>query len=507
MNDYLKEHKGIILFYCFIFVFLCLQTFINNTIDPDYWARLLQGNAILETGHLLKHDIFSFTQTHTWLDHEWGASLIFAFFQKFFGFKGFLFLRILISFLIFFLIFKTIEIRTEKRSFFVNILLFSACALSLQTITQSGLRCHFFTFLFFTFFLYILELVRNKNKDKLLFLLPFIMLFWSNIHGGCVSGLGLIGMYAVGEFLSKKPFKKYLITLAAAIAVMFINPYGTDFVKFIFMASTMARPNITEWLSPFVHPAWNFMLPFKILFIINVLIIVLNLKDLRKDITKFIILFVCMVISAKNVKSTPFFIIASGIFLYDYIYLIINKALSKLHKLKEETISGLLAIIILFSQIPLLIKELPKSYLREQPLQAVEFLKVNSLKGKILVPLDFGSYIAYKLYPDILIYMDGRYEEVYYPETFELLNNFMLVKDDWSKILEYEPDYIIIPADGLVNDYMVSRDDYKLIYANPKEWLYIKSDLAKEEYLRPSNSYKHYEQHAFETNVEYKKQN
>ena len=504
MKELLKNNLNFIFFCCFMFIFLCFQTLTYNNIDPDFWARLIQGNSFLETGHLLKSDILSFTQTHIWLDHEWGASIIFAFVLKFFGFKGILILRTLITFLIFFFIFKTIEIRGQKQNLFLNIILFSLAAYALPTITQSGLRCHFFTFLFFTLFLCILELVRVQNRNKLLFLLPLIMLFWSNIHGGCVSGLGLIGIYCVGELFNKKPFKKYIITLAASTGVMFINPYGIEFVKFIFTASTMPRPNITEWLSPFAHPSWDFMLWFKILYVFYAVVLLFSLKNIKTDFTKNFILLVCLFVSARNVKSTPFFIITSMIFLYDCLDFIIQKMFSKVNENKQQILSVVLGIIILIAMIPQLKSGLSKSFLREQPLQAVEFLRINELKGTILTPLDYGSYAAYKLYPDILIYMDGRYEEVYYPETKILADNFYLVKDNWEKILEFSPDYIIIPADGLVNDYLDKRNDYKLIYANPKEYLYAKSDTAKEEYQRPPSNYKDFEHHAFETKIKFK---
>ena len=503
MKELLKNNVSFILFCCFMLIFLCFQTLTHNNIDPDFWARLIQGNSFLETGHLLKNDILSFTQTHIWLDHEWGASIIFAFVLKFFGFKGILILRTLISFLIFFLIFKTIELRNPKQNMVLDLLLFSLAVFALPTVTQSGLRCHFFTFLFFTIFIYILELVRIQNRNKLLFLLPLIMLFWSNIHGGCVSGLGLIGIYCVGEFLNQKPFKKYLLTLAVSLGVMFTNPYGIEFVKFIFTASTMSRPYITEWLSPFVHPAWNFMLWFKIMYIFCAVLLIFSLKNIKTDFTKNFLLLVCLLVSARNVKSTPFFIITSMIFLYDYLYIITQKVFSKVDEKKEQILSAVLGIIILISLIPQLKNGLSKSFLREQPLQAVEFLKINGLKGNILTPLDYGSYTAYKLYPDILIYMDGRYEEVYYPETKILADNFYLVKDNWEKILEFSPDYIIIPADGLVNDYLEKREDYKLIYANPKEYLYAKSDITQSEYQRPPSSYKDYEKNAFETKINF----
>ena len=51
------------------------------------------------------------------------------------------------------------------------------------------------------------------------------------MHGGVVAGLGLLAMYTLGEALNKKPFKYYLITTIVCPLVLFINPYGVEFVK------------------------------------------------------------------------------------------------------------------------------------------------------------------------------------------------------------------------------------------------------------------------------------
>ena len=140
--------KDFLSFISFIFIILALQTLTYNTIDMDYWARLLQGNAFWELGHILKQDPFSYTQTHAWLDHEWGSSVIFSFIQNNFGFNGILFFRTLIVTSIFALIFLTIRLQTEKNNHFLNISYFIFSMAAMPTIVQSGLRCHFFTFLF-----------------------------------------------------------------------------------------------------------------------------------------------------------------------------------------------------------------------------------------------------------------------------------------------------------------------------------------------------------------------
>ena len=87
--------------------------------------------------------------------------------------------------------------------------------------------------------------------------------------------------------------------------------------------------------------------------------------------------------------------------------------------------------------------------LSQQPYKMVEFIKINNMKGNILAPFDMGSYITYKLFPNNLIYMDGRYEEVYFKETKDLLDNFYNLTEDWDKILKTEQvmDVVMIIMD------------------------------------------------------------
>ena len=487
MKDFLLKNKSPIIFYLFLIVLISIMVVTYNTIDMDYWARLIQGNFFWNTGHILKEDIFSFTPTHKWIDHEWGSSVIFSFIQNHLGFNGILAFRTLIVFFILFFLFKIISIQTKNNNNLLNIIYSIAIIYAIPTISMSGLRCHFFTFLFFTIFLYILELVRKENKNGLLFILPIIMMFWANIHGGCVSGLGLIGLYFIGEFLNKKPYRKYILTLFACLAIMFINPYGIDYVKFIFMATTMTRPFVTEWISAFSHPVWDFMLVFKILFLLNLGLVIFNIKKVKTDYTKYIMLFVCAFISAKYVKNTPFFIIVSAAFLYETYYEILHNFIEN-HSGKLYLLTFAFILIFPLKELFLCLPAFPIS---QQPLQAVEFLKINNLKGNIIAPFDYGSYIIYKLYPNNLIYMDGRYEEVYYDEQKRLIDNFYNVKDNWDEILESNPDYIIVPSNALLVDYLSKIQGYSLIYKDNTNYIYSKNEKVQKAYKLPSDDYKY----------------
>jgi len=51
----------------------------HRIVDGDLWARLAVGAYAWQTGSLMGHDVFAFTPTlPEWIDHEWGAGVIFS---------------------------------------------------------------------------------------------------------------------------------------------------------------------------------------------------------------------------------------------------------------------------------------------------------------------------------------------------------------------------------------------------------------------------------------------
>lgn len=500
-----------ILFPLSIIIFIYSLSLINNAVDMDFWARLLQGNAFFQTGSILKTDPFSYTNTHVWLDHEWGASLIFSFITNVFGYTGIIAFKTALIFFMLYFVNKIILLRNKETSPLLSFFLGICTLISISTITNSWLRCHFFTFLFFSVSLYLLENYSKTKNIKNLIMLPVLMLFWSNIHGGCVSLLGILLIYSIGKFLNKSDGKEYLFTLIACLAVIFINPYGVEYVKFIFMATTMPRDLITEWISPFVHSNPMFLFEFKILFIIYSIIFLFGIKKIKSDYTKYLLLIVCGYLSCKYVKNTPFIIISASAFLYeDILNFFKNLPLKFLVNLK--IILNILCIILICYSF-YISKNIPRyPNLILQPCKIVEFIKRNKLNGNILAPFDMGSYIAFKLFPQNLIYMDGRYEEVYFEKTKKLLDNFYNVNDNWETLIKF-PDihnYIIVPNNALLNDYLVKNPNYKIIFTDDKNTLYSNVKNLKPQYYLPVNdnlpNYDfYYERNAFKTNVNFKK--
>ena len=475
----LNDRKYQIVFFATLLIW-CFAIAYPILPDYDLFARLIVGKSVIENGVILKNDFYSYTPTHLWLDHEWGASVIIYWFSTLFDVFGkpilttLSTLKSILVFLIFGVATICVNLKNPKNYPF-NILYFVLAVSAANIVFASTVRCHMFTFLFFTLFVLILELYRFKGKKWTLVLLPVLMLFWGNVHGGCLSGLGLIAIYAVGEFLNKKNSLPYLITLIVSFFVLFINPYGVEYVKFLFTAGTMNREWISEWASPFANPFYA--IKFKLYFLFMVLIGLLksfennfNLKNV--DMTKLLLLVSTGLLAVMHTKLLPFFVISSAIFMFDDVLSILNRC-SPFKALFNSQNKYVYSVIFLVSLLALNAANTTENTIsvnqKYLPYKAVEFIKNNEIQGNLLLDMTYGSYAAYKLYPNNKIFMDGRYEEVYAPDLLiELKNFFTMSGENFDEILtKYPTDIILLQKDNTekLSKYLVDKA-WQVIYSD-----------------------------------------
>ncbi len=492
------------LFYLTLFLFLFGQALLYNNIDNDFFARLIVGKTYFQTGSLLNWDFLSYTPTHRFIDHEWGSSLIFYFLQSNFGDIGLLIFKTIIYFGTFFLITKIILLHNKNAK--LNILPFVLIINTIANLLFSTIRCQSFTFFFFVLWLYVLEKVRLENHTRLLWILPATMLIWGNLHGGCASGIGLLILYIAGEFLNKKPVKKYFLTLLFCLLTLLINPYGLEYLKFLFSALTLKRELITEWQPVFstfgIEKCVKFVIylfAFLAFFIAYQLKFKPNINKVNK--TKAIVILITLIMSIKSIRLEPFFIFSTLAFCYNDFYKIFSKEIPvKLNKIKEIF---LFIIMLLFAISSVYTKKL-SCVAWEYPVLEVDFLKQNNIKGNILCEFHDGSYVAYKLYPNNLIFMDGKYEEVYPNNLIYVLKNLNLSKDGWQKYLDiYPTDILIISKKYKIFKEIQTDKRFKLTMQSPQYALFLRKELVKKNFKPPTAKGKYYIETKFETNIDW----
>lgn len=482
--------------------------------DFDLWARLIVGKFIIQTGSFPYHDFLSYAPTHLWYDHEWGSSVIFYLAQHFFAAAGLLFLQAILTFLIFFVITKVVELRGVKTTTAYNFLFYYFAFSTFSYITGGPIRCQMFSFLFFAVFIYILERARKEvgKPWETYIYLPLLMIIWNNLHGGCVSGIGLIIIYIIGEFLNKKPVKNYVYALLATIVVLPINPWGFGYLKFLFTANTMQRSLVTEWSGIFSKYMGFFQyFQFKLFVLILLLTeFALIIKQLKQktfyfDKTKFLVLAITLYFGIQHIKLIPLAVISLTCFLYDDFYTVFNSLTKNIFN-RNSTIKDpiIYFIIIIFSLSTIYTRGFgPYLDWSRFPVKAVEFIKINNIKGKLFSDFTFGSYISYKLYPQNKVFMDGRYEEVYDVKLLPISAYFQTGFKGWEKFLNiYPPDIILLEKVQPVYRLLEKDNSWKAVFEDKSFIVFVKSDTVRK-YKKPSNDINYYKKNLFNTNIDF----
>ncbi len=519
-----------IIFFLTLILYIFLIGSFVDFVDYDFFARLIVGKTFFQTGEILKYDFLSYSKTHPWYDHEWGASIFFYFIQDKFGDLGLYIFKTLTLFIALFFLILIIKLRRkytreEKEFPIFNFLFFFIMLQPIFNLVLS-LRCHHFTFMFFGIWLYILEKARLEKNYRVLWVLPPLMVIWSNIHGGCFMGLGITGLYILGEFLRKKPVLPYILTFASSFVFMFINPYGFEYVKFLIMATTMQRPNIVEWQSPFGEFYFSKLIKYKIFlagFIVLALIrfvktyksISKNAFDRLKEIwgktdkTKFLIIFVMCVLTIKSMRFITYFVFVLIPFCYDDFYMIFSKKLKPSHNKIKELVIFFIVLIALVLNLSLR-KIRYGNFHSIFPIAEVEYLIENNVSGNIFAPFETGSYVAYKLFPNNFILQDGRYEEVYPASLNDDYVKTVTTGDaGWrEKFNSIRHDIVICYKQYFLYELLKNHPDYYHISESKIFALFIRKDVykkIKKPVRVPVNDEEFYVKTLWNTGIDWKK--
>jgi len=179
--------------------FLILVFSIHKIGNWDIWWHLKTGAFILDQGTVPKSDIFSFTSTHApWVDLHWGFQILSHTLYRMVGGDGLILFKSLLVLLTLFVVFRTYPAKEYKllglALFFLTVLITSYRLL---------VRPEALSMLFLAIYLKVLW-AYTEGRRKALYALPFLQVFWVNVHGLFVIGLFAIWSFLLGEWMTTK---------------------------------------------------------------------------------------------------------------------------------------------------------------------------------------------------------------------------------------------------------------------------------------------------------------
>lgn len=442
MTDSRTRYRQGLIFLLGVFSFATVLAFHNIT-DGDLWGKLAIGASLWQTGHLLRHDVFAFTATlPKYIDHEWGAGVVFYGVLKLLGPAGLMLLKMALATGAL----AAAMVTGRRQGCDLNVLLLLAipAAACLLTGYIPVLRSHAFTFCFFAATLLCLEELRNGRRWPAI-ALPLLMLVWTNVHGGFVVGLGVVFFYAIAAVLIKKNGPIFIGVALACAAVTFINPYGVDFWRYLIPALLNPRARITEW-RPLPLFAWDEFEGFRLLFVLTVVAVAAGWKNAPgKNLQGLAVLGLTAFMGWRSRRHGPFFAVAALAFAGPYFSVLAAKVRIKFNPLHA------VGIVYVCLALFVAVQYLPKASLQplapvgEDPVRETDILSRAGVKGNLACPFNWGSYLTWRLFPKIKVSMDGRYETTYPEPTFQENAAFFDHEGEWTRLLrDYRVDFVIL---------------------------------------------------------------
>ncbi|MBI1922565.1 MAG: hypothetical protein HYS23_15960 [Geobacter sp.] len=478
----------------FLTVFLYLSFSAGKGLlnDADTGYHIRAGEYILNTLSIPRNDIFSFiTPTMPWTAHEWLSEVIMALVHKAFGLTGIvLFFSFLIS-LTYFLLFKII------RACGGNI--FAALLVGVLVIGASQIhwlaRPHIFSLLLMLGWYHILNLFQYREKNRL-WLLPLLMVFWVNLHGGYVTGFILLGIYFAGNMVqavlaepgTKEPFRRKYRTIALIIAVCIIaslaNPFGYHILLFPF--NLVGNRYLMDHVSEFISPNFHEPLPFKYLLFLMIAAFAFSREKL--NIIELVLVLFFTNMALYSARYIPLFaIITAPVILRqgDTVLNGVRNNLADFFRKKGEGIAsldassrgyvwpvaGFLAVAVFAGNGTLKYTFDPKM----KPVAAVEFLKKERISGNMFNNDEFGDYIIYAAWPEYRVFFDGR-SDMYGVKRMKEYYRIMSCEPGWEKILEkYRINWVIFDAKSTLSRFLLKEEGWRLVYADKLANIFVRN--------------------------------
>ncbi len=242
-----------------------------NTLDHDLFHEMATFRECLRHGKILLTDSFAYTPTvYPVVHHELGSGAIFFGIVNVLGFGGLMLLRMALVAAI--LICVGLRTRLAGANW-VTVSALSVIATPMALIGFGTVRAQLFTIFFVALELLILypngsEPTRNTSSVPPLFF-PVIWLFWLNLHAGFVAGAGIYAAYGIEAVIRRqKGHWRWLCVGLAMAALVFVNPFGAEYPRYVLRAIAMARPTISEW-----RPIWQVETDFQAPYLASLLIL------------------------------------------------------------------------------------------------------------------------------------------------------------------------------------------------------------------------------------------
>lgn len=464
--------------------------------DGDTGWHLRTGEWILANGRVPHEDLFSFTKPgQPWFAWEWLWDVSFAWLYQRGGLALVVAASIVILSLTFALLFRLVRRHCEN-PFVAIAVTFLACA---GSALHWLARPHLVTLLFTVILLSVLDRVA-EGRTRLLWTLPLFFVLWTNLHGGFLAGLIVLGGYTLGEALralfasdsmqraaASKTAKRYGLTALGCTLATLLNPYTYHLHVHIYryLTDPYHTQNILEYQSISFHsPA---ALYFESMLLLGALAAAWLVVK-RRDFVPLVLIAGWAHLALFAARNIPLFVIVAAPFVAQAVWQMLSglehadaagwlrRAVAGFRTAAAEfgetdrhwrlylASAAVTIVMALLIANPNATGKLKPEYDPERyPSKALSVLRAQP-GSRIFADDEWGDYLVFQLYPGHKVFVDGR-DDFYGRDFEEKYLDVMKVKYDWEQYLnQYKIDTIVLSTRSALASTVKLSGHWRTIY-------------------------------------------
>jgi hypothetical protein len=482
-------------------VALVVWTFASG---PHGWASLLAdgdagwhirvGEMILDSGSVPHVDPFSFSKPgQTWFAWEWLSDVGMALLHRAAGLKALVwFSAVLIAG------FAGVLLRYMmwKGANALIALAFTLIAVGACSIHFLA-RPHLTTLLLIPITAWMVEADRLRPTWRLWILVP-VFAVWTNLHGGFIAGLVILGAVAAGtaveslwnggSLLAESP-RRYGILTACCAAVTVLNPYGIELHKHVFkyLGSDWIRDAVQEFQSPTFRG--ESAMQFEGLLFLGLIaaayliarkrvvetLWIAGLAHMALGSQRHITIYAAVVAPIVAVLLTGWWReFTAGKSKKSIPGILSQMSTDLAPAFSRNSIWGPLIFASLLLMGPPLVRW-PQDFTDVMfPVELLQKHRVRIANSRVLTTDQWGDYLLYHNYPRQRVFVDGR-SDFYGPELGKEYVRLLNGQHDWQQILnKHGFDLVVAPVEWPLTSLLKRDAGWKVVEDNGKAIVFEK---------------------------------
>lgn len=465
-----------------VLVLITCATVRDRINDLDLWWHLKGGELIATTHALPKTDPFSYSAPNAqWVTQEWLSEVTIYQAYSALGDAGlalwlFAFSTAIVGAGYGLCLFCS---RDTRVAFLGGLLIW------LFSTIGMAVRPHMVGYLLLTAELFILNLALRR-RTRWLYALPLLFLIWVNAHGSFSLGMAVLGAFCVcsfvrGEFGAirflpwrQKDRRRLSIAAGLSVAALFANPVGLTLLRYpvdVLFSQPLSASYVMEWRAPDLTSPRGVAL-----LIVSLAVVSLPFISRRMIYAHELILFLAGFWLAMRHQRMLF---VFGIFAAPVLCRLLQQARRPRANRPQE--QPVLNAVLLAALCVFIVRcfppadEIQKQFRRDNPVEALAFIRQAKLSGPMMNDYDFGGYLIWAA-PERKVFIDGR-SDMYEPAgVMADYADWIDLRDTRRVLDKYGIRYCLLAPKSRIAKAMLKAPLWKRVYADSKAVVLVRKD-------------------------------